>query len=217
MDVSEILKLLATVSIGLDDPDDGDIAVFMQFINLCYFEILQLTISQNPLVTVLQEKLDCTNGKLSSPTKAIFKPEHVYEIALNNPLDPTIFDNIVKADPGIIQTGSPNQWYYWNNSINVYPLTTSLVAQGGGYGLWYIPQPAPLTATSKTTDILIPALYQQILAFGAAYYVFQSETGFKDQTKMVNAQVQWEDGKKKLFAYLKNISGKKTFSTYSPV
>lgn len=217
MDVTDILKLLATLSIGLDDPDDGDISVFIQYINLCYFEILQLTIAQNPLITVLQEKLDCTNGVLSPTTKSIFNPRFVYDIAQNIPLQPSIFDDVIKVDPSLKKTGIPNQWYYSNNSINIYPLTTSLVAQGGGYGFWYIPQPDPLKVTSKTSDIMIPALYQQILAFGAAYYVFQSETGFKDQNKMLNAQMQWEDGKKKLFAYLKNISGKQTFSTYSPV
>jgi len=79
MDVSEILKLLATLSIGLDDidvtnPDDSDVVVFMRFINLAYFELLQATISESPIVVNLNEQLDCTNGVLSTTSEPIFIP-----------------------------------------------------------------------------------------------------------------------------------------------
>ena len=65
MDVSQILTLLATLSIGLDEPTDSDVVVFMQYINLCYFEILQETIAQNPLVVINHELLDCKIGRAS--------------------------------------------------------------------------------------------------------------------------------------------------------
>lgn len=217
MDVSEILKLLATLSIGLDDPDEGDTAVFMKFINLCYFELLQAVLNESPTVVKLHEKLDCTNGVLSATSKPIFFPKAVYNIANNVPMTGTTEEDILKFDPAIKNTGNPQQWYHANGVINTYPLSTSTVVGGGGFGIRYIAEPEPLTALSLSSDILIPTMYQQVLADGASYYVFQSETGFKDQTKMSSAQMRWEDGKKKLFAYMKNISGKKHYSTYSPV
>ena len=217
MDVSEILKLLATLSIGLDDPTDSDIVVFMQFINLCYFEILQETISQSPLVINSHERLNCTDGVLDPTDDPIFIPKLIYDIARNVPLTGTIAEEIEKEDPAIKKTGTPQQWYYKNGVINVYPLATSLVSDGGGFGVKYIRTPEPLTQYSTSSEIFIPTLYQQILADGAAYYVFQSETGFKDQTKMKMAMDKWEMGKKKIFTYMKNICGKKYYSTYSAV
>lgn len=217
MDVSEILKLLAILSIGLDDPQDSDIVVFMKYINLCYFELLQATLSQNPLAVKLNEHLDCNNGVLAATSQNIFIPKQIYNIASNLPLTPTIESNVLENDPGLTKTGEPQQWYYANGVINVYPLTTSLVSDGKGFGVRYIPQPVPLTVSSLSADILIPALYQQVLADGASYYLFQSETGFKDQMKMEASMARWIEGKQKIFAYMKNISGKNSFSTYSPV
>jgi hypothetical protein len=222
MDVTEILKLLATLSIGLDDinvtdENDSDVVVFMRYINLAYFELLQATASENPLLVKEHEKLDCTDGVLASTAKPIFIPKIVYNISSNVPLIGGLEEDILKNDPALKQTGSPLQWYYANGVINVYPLVTSAVADDGGFGLRYVPQPSYLKNSSLSSDIWIPSLYQQTLADGASYYLFQSETGFKDQSKMQAAMARWEDGKKKLFSYMKNISGKKILSTYSPV
>ena len=218
MDVSQILKLLATLSIGLDDPTDSDKVVFMQFINLCYFELLQETIAQNPLVPVINDFLDCTDGDCEPTSTPIFIPKVVYDIASNQPLTGTTFDEVIKKDPGFTNTdGLAQEWFYSGGIISIYPVVTSLVADGNGIGIRYIEQPAPLTANSLSADILIPYMYQQVLADGASYYLFQSETGFKDQLKMQASMARWMEGKQKLFSYMKNISGKKTFSTYSPV
>lgn len=217
MDVSKILSLLATLSIGLDDPQESDIIVFMKYINLAYFELLQSVLTESPIVVKLHEQLDCTNGVLSATSQSIFIPKSVYDIATNVPMSGTTEEDILKFDPAVIKTGNPQKWYYANGVINTYPLSTSAVSTGGGFGIRYIAQPAPLTELSLSSDILIPASYQQVLADGASYYVFQSETGFKDQNKMLLAHDKWENGKKRLFAYMKNISGKKHYSTYCPV
>lgn len=222
MDVTEILKILATLSIGLDDIDvtnenDSDVIVFLRYINLVYIQLLNATASENPLIVKFHEKLDCINGVLSPTSKPIFFPKVIYDISSNTPLMGTLEGDVLQKDPSLTETGSPFQWYYSNGDINVYPLATSLVVNGGGFGIRYIAQPSLLKLTSLSSDILIPPMYQQILADGASYYVFQSETGFKDQGKMMSAQAKWEDGKRQLFSYMKNISGKKILSTYSPV
>lgn len=222
MDVTEILKLLATLSIGLDDIDvtdqnNSDVVVFLRYINLVYFELLQATANENPLIVNLHENLDCTNGVLSATSSPIFFPKIVYTISSNLNLIGALEGEILQRDPALKQTGSPSHWYYANGVINVYPLITSTVATGGGFGVRYISQPPALKFNSLSSDILIPTLFQQILVDGAAYYVFQSETGFKDQTKMASAMSRWEDGKRKLFSYMKNISGKKLLSTFSYV
>lgn len=215
MDVSEILKLLATLSIGLDDPTDSDVVVFMQYINLCYFEIIQETISQNPLCVIKKEVLDCTDGKVDSTSSPIFIPKVIYDSASNIALSGTTFDEVIENDPGITQKGNPTQWYYSGGFINVYPYIAGLKAQS--IGIQYIAQPPKLQSSTKSEDILIPPLFQQILADGASYYLFQSESGFKDQMKMQASIARWETGKQKLFAYMKNIAGRKHLSTYSSI
>lgn len=217
MDVSEILKLLATLSIGLDNPDDSDIVVWMRYINLCYFELLQATLSESPTVVKLHEKLDCTNGILAPTSQSIFIPKMVYNIASNTPLNKSLEEDVLNIDPSLTKTGTPQQWYYANGNINIYPITTNAVNAGGGFGIWYIAEPNLLKSISLSSDILIPKVYQQLLADGASYYIFQSETGFKDQNKIDRAQTRWEDGKKKLFSYMKNISGKNILSTFRAV
>ena len=223
MDVKQILALMATLSIGLDqidtdDPKNLDVIIFMQYLNLAYFEILNLTLTQNPQVPIVNQSLNCNNGICDATSSPIFIPKSVYDIKSNRPLEGTTLEEVMKRDPGLqIKTAPALEWYYSNGTINIYPNVTSLLADGNGIGIRYIAQPAPLTRDTPSSGILIPYMYQQLLADGASYYLFQSETGFKDQLKMQAAFTRWEEGKRKLFAYMKNISGKKHFSTYSPI
>ncbi len=215
MDVSEILKLLATLSIGLDDPTDSDIVVFMQYINLCYTEILQETLAQNPHVNIIDDLLDCNAGIVDPTTFPIFIPISVYDIAKNAPLTATTREDVLKKDPGLKTLGTGTHWYMSGGNINLHPIGSSLLDSGNGIGVKYIAEPDMLTASSASSDILIPKMYQNILADGASYYLFQSETGFKDQTKMQASMMRWDLGKQKLFSYMKNLGGKKIFSTFS--
>lgn len=303
MDVSQILSLLGTLSIGLDQPTDSDIVVYMLYLNIAYSEILQETISQNPNVPILTDTLIPSSSGQISPSQFsqipfIFKT--VYDAGSNRTLTATNLQAIQKKDPGFIRSGMPLEWYYSGGNLNIYPyygnsfnslsnvsftwvsatsftmnitdnslianffvgqnLQLSInnivynlqIAPGGinttvpnkitftvsgdsipsftgtdvvslsyasfsNIGVTYIAQPALLTPLTLSANILIPALYQYILADGAAYYVFQSETGFKDQTKMQTSYTRWMEGKQKLFAYLKNFGGQKYYSTYSPV
>jgi hypothetical protein len=224
MDVKEILKLLATLSIGLDDIDvesdnpSLDVIVFMRYINQAYTEILQSTLAESPFVRKRKESVNCNDGDCDATEETIFLPITVYDVESNSPLLKTTYEEILKIDPGFTKEGViPEKWFYWNGIISVYPIVTSLLADGKGIGVAYIPQPDLLTKDSESADIAIPAMYQSLLVDGASYYLFQSETGFKDQLKMQAAMKRWEDGKQKLFAYMKNFSGKQYYSTYSAV
>src|SRR6185437_7256433 len=140
-------------------------------------ELLQATLSENPLVVKLHEKLDCNNGILSPTSQPIFIPKIVYDIATNFPLNKSLEEEVISIDPSLTKTGNAQKWYYANGNINIYPIITSAVNTGGGFGIRYVPQPALLKSSSLSSDILIPTLYQYLLADGASYYIFQSETG----------------------------------------
>jgi len=214
MDVSQILNLLGSLSIGLDDPSESDIDVYINYLNIAYRELLQETIIQNPNVPILTEVVVSTelDGVLPGLlTQDPFIIKTVFDSDRNVPLKPTNLDAIQRTDPGITKTGLPSQWYYSSGSINLYPKFA------GNIGVTYIAQPALLDVNTISANILIPRMYQYILADGAAYYVFQSETGFKDQMKMAACSDRWQKGKRDLFSYYKNLGGQKFYSTYSAV
>jgi hypothetical protein len=300
MDVSQILQLLGTLSIGLDQPSDSDIVVYLLYLNVAYSEILQETLSQNPNVPVLTDTvIPSANGAiaLTQLSQIPFTIKTVYDAAQNIALLPTNIQAIQQNDPGFLNAGAPRNWYMSGGNIHIYPypnntntpsissfvwvsstsftinftdtsmaanffigqtlqlsinsvvysvqisgidvtvpnqitftITGPPIPQFSGVdavflsyasftniGITYIPQPALLTSLTLSANILIPPLYQYILADGAAYYVFQSETGFKDANKMQTSYVRWMEGKQRLFAYLRNQGGQKYYSTYSPV
>lgn len=211
MDVSELLTLMSTLSIGLDEPTDSDIPVFLRFLNLAYFEILQETLVQNPNVPLITELLDCVDGAVPVTAAIPFNFKCVWDHARNIPLTPTNLETIQKTDPAVSQAGTPENWYLSGGSVNVYPLFT------GKIGVRYIAEPEYLKHRTLSEDILIPKTYQLVLADGAAYYMFQSETGFKDATKMDMAMRKWVEGKRNVLLYFKNLGGKQYYSTYSVV
>jgi hypothetical protein len=211
MDVSELLILMSTLSIGLDEPTDSDIPVFLRYLNLAYSEILQETLVHSSDVPLITEVLDCENGVVPATASKPFNIKCVWDNAFNIPLTATTLEEVTKTDPAVTRTGTPVKWYRSGGAINVYPLYT------GKIGVRYIATPDALKATTLSEDILIPKLYQSVLADGASYYLFQSETGFKDARKMDASMARWIEGKGNLCIYLKNLAGKQYFSTYSPV
>jgi hypothetical protein len=300
MDVSQILQLLGTLSIGLDQPSDSDIVVYLLYLNIAYSEILQETISQNPNVPILTDTLiPGSNGAIamSQFSQPPFIIKTVYDASANVPLMATNLQKVQQKDPGFLSSGYPSEWYMSGGNLNIYPYpsftntptidsfvwvsSTSFTinisdnsiiadffvgqtlqlsidtviytvqiseidlnvpnqitftvtgtpipdfsgadsvslsfASFRNIGVTYIPQPALLTQQMVSAQILIPPLYQYILADGAAYYVFQSETGFKDPIKMQTSYARWIEGKQRLFAYLRNQGGQKYYSTYSVV
>ena len=211
MDVKNIITLMATLSIGLDEPSDSDIPVFLSFLNLAYKDILQETLVQNPTVPFISQTLTCTNGVLADTQYEPFIVRKVWDVVSNTPLKSTNLDKIEEIDPSISQTGGAQEWYYAGGKINIYPLFT------GQIGIRYVKEPSDLKMTDSSSEILIPKVFQTILVDGAAYYLFQSETGFKDTLKMAESKYRWEKGRIKLFNYLKNLGGQYSYSTYSAV
>ena len=54
MNVSDLIDLMANLSIGLDNPSDSDTVTFLKFLNLAYFELLQDSHAQNPQVPIIR-------------------------------------------------------------------------------------------------------------------------------------------------------------------
>lgn len=212
MNVKEIITLLSTLSIGLDDPSESDTVVFLRYLNLAYFELLRSTILKNPIYPKTRETLVCTNGVLSPTSNNIYSIRRVYVPDSNKFLNETNFDYISKIDPALLYTSTTPELYYYNSgNVNIYPIYT------GNIGIVYCSNPSSLNINSLSSDIYIPELYHSVLIDGASYYLFQSETGFKNEIKMQESLNKWKEGKTLLSEYLVTLGGQKYYSTYSSV
>lgn len=212
MNVKEIITLLSSLSIGLDEPTESDTTIFLRYLNLAYFELLRSTILKNPVYPKIRETLACTDGILDPTANSIYSIRIVYVSDSNTPLKETNFDYISKIDPSLSKTSTaPDFYYYDSGNVNIYPLYT------GNIGIVYCSNPNNLNINSLSSDIYIPEIYHSVLVDGASYYLFQSETGFKNEIKMQEAFNRWKDGRTLLSEYLTALGGQKYFSTYSSV
>lgn len=214
--VGEILNLVAELSIGLDSPTADDIPIFLNYLNLAHFELFSQTATVNPIVNIQRDVLAVTDGVVDPLTHDVFSFRSVYRADLNVQIHPTSIDKIIERDPSNITTGDPSFWYYSNGRLNVWPLFT----QGtdiGGIGVLYNTQPAPLGQNDDLSDYY-PIGFHPLLVEGTCYYLFQSETGFKNDAKMNRSYKRWKDGKTILYNYLITLGSGKTFrSTYSRI
>ena len=212
MTVNEILINAALLGVGLDNPSPNDLDIFLRYLNLAHWELIRKTAPFNPRVVVLNEEQPCIEGVVNPLNNTPFAFKKVYESTLNRSLEPTSIDEIQKSDPGLIKTATyPSSWYYFNNTLNVYPIFS------GTIGVWYIPQPTPLDFNTLEQNIPYPIPYHPILIDGTCYYLFQGEGAFKDGVKMQTALARWEKGKTELMSYLISLSGQTYYSTFSQV
>lgn len=212
MNVKEIITLVSSLSIGLDEPTASDTVIFLRYLNLAYFELLRLTILKNPVYPKVRETLQCTNGILDPTSSSIFSIRSIYLPDSNTQLTGTNFDYISSIDPNLSQVATSPQFYYYDSgNLNTYPLFT------GNVGIVYCANPLTLNINSLSYDIYLPEIYHSVLVDGTSYYLFQSETGFKNTMKEQQSLGRWNDGKTNLNAYLISLGGQKHYSTYSPV
>jgi hypothetical protein len=211
MDVQHLLSLMAQLSVGLDEPTEDDIPIYLNYINLAYAEIYTKTALSNPRAPLVREILDVTAGVLPDLQSLPYFIRKVWRVDRNFPLDAQDYDVLIASDPALTKTGDPRYWTYANNQITVYPL------YAGQIGICYIPEPDELTEDTVETDIVLPKLFHSVLAHGGAYYLFQSEMGVKNQAKMMLAEQRWTMGQKSILAYFRALKGRPYLSTYSEV
>lgn len=212
MNVSDILNDIGLLGVGLENPTSEDQAVFLKYLNLAHFDLFRKTAALNPKVIVLHQTVNANNGVLDPLAFYPFLVKKVYVVQQNWLLNPISIDVIQKDDPSISKVETrPQYWYYYNNTLNIYPLYT------GQIGVFYIPDPISLEADTYEINIPYPVAFHPILIDGACYYLFQGEGAFKDALKMQTALARWEQGKTELMSYLTTLAGQSYYSTFSRV
>lgn len=213
--VGEILNLVSQLSIGLDSPTNDDIPIFLSYLNLAHYELYKKVASVNTIIPIQRDILNVTNGIVDPLTQSMFKIRSVYRNDINVQLKPYIYNRIQEKDPSLSITGEPIYWYYINNTLSVWPLFTQTIANGG-IGVVYNIQASPFDLEENSDlSIYYPEVYHPLLVDGTAYYMFQSETGFRNDNKMNAMATRWEVGKTNLYNYFLMSGGDNFYSTYS--
>lgn len=210
--VTDVLNLVANLSIGLDNPTDDDQEIFLRYLNLAHFELFQHTAPVNPFIPIQSDMLDVNNGVVDNLTAPLFSFRSVYRTDSNKELIPYSYDKILDKDPGLIITGEPIYWYYINNKLNVWPLWT----EEEGIGVRYNIASNPFQLNNDLSPIY-PVQFHPLLIDGTCYYLFQTETGFKNESKMMNSQKRWKNGISNIYNYFVMLGGKPIYSTYSKI
>lgn len=209
MTVNEMINLISTLSVGLDAPSADDQEIFLRYLNLAHYELYRKTAHTNPAVGLVREVLDVVDGDAEDTSSPFFMVRSVYRTDQNMEITPSSLDDVQAEDPQHTKVGSPRLWYYANNKISVYPIYT------GEIGILYVKAPTPFTLNTSQAEIPYPPIFHSVLVHGASYYLFQGETGFRNETKMKDNELKWMNESTQLLQYLTNISGKKYYSTFS--
>lgn len=210
--VSDILDLMANLGIGLDEPTKDDNEIYLRYLNLAHFELYRHTASVNPFLILQKDILSVNNGVVDSLTAPLFSIRKVYRTDTNLGLIAYSIDKVLDSDPSLSVIGNPIYWYYANNNLNVWPLWT----QQDGLGVIYNTEINYLKINDDLNSYY-PLSFHPLLADGAVYYLFQSETGFKNDIKMKKAEERWNEGRTNLYNYFLTVAGKPIYSTFSRI
>ena len=212
MDVKEIISLMALMGVGLDEPTPTDQDIFLKYLNLAHYELYRITAAS--LIRFIGEnssyQFDETGKILNLPSFYFSLDEFEYNGT------PLIFKdiNVIKrefSDNSLTSSGQPLHWYYkYGGDVFLYPVfgTPSEV------NVTVIPNVKKFTILTTSEEIPYPEPYVTSLIHGALYYVFQSESGFKNIEKMKSEEAKWNQEKTLLLEYLQKFQSDPT-STYS--
>ena len=211
MQVSDLLGLMANLSVGLDNTTPTERTIFLQYLNLAHFELYQETANFNQDL-ILQENLASPeNTNTVTLSQIPYVMNAVYDVTHKQTLNRISRADLLSLDPALAATGTPEKYFIQKDSLQFYPTQTAVTQ----VSVWYTPQPSLLTENTDESEIPYPPAYHPVLVDGGLYYLFQQEGGFKNTTKENEALIRWQNGKTRLLSYLYTSSGEflPTFSS----
>lgn len=203
MQVSDLLGVMANLSVGLDNTTPTERTIFLQYLNLAHFELYQETANFNQDL-ILQENLaNLENTNTVTLSQIPYVMNAVYDVTHKQTLNRISRADLVAQDPALAATGTPEKYFIQKDSLQFYPTQTAVTQ----VSIWYTPQPSLLTENTDESEIPYPPAYHPVLVDGGLYYLFQQEGGFKNTTKENEALIRWKNGKTRLLSYLYTSNG----------
>jgi hypothetical protein len=211
MQVSDILLLMGTLSVGNDNVTAGEKAVFLQYLNLANLELFRETASLNQDI-FQEERLTFESGGQTKDLSGLpFTIQSVFDTTAKNILEPVSVMDLTLDERTSTTTGTPGKYSIQKKTVTLYPTPKmeTLIS------VFLIGQPATLAENTQEDDIPYPPAFHDVLVDGALYYLFQQEGGFKSTSKELESRERWEKGKSRLLSYLffRNNANVSTFSS----
>lgn len=212
MQVSDLITLMGTLSVGSDNVTASERAIFLQYLNLAHFQLYQETAAWNDDLLVSETLSTFAESPVITLSQFPFAMNSVFDNTNKQALSQKSIRDIIVDDPLLSKSGEPQIFYVIKNQLNFYPVPNDIVE----VKVWYTPQPSSLNENSEEQDIPYPVAFHQVLADGALYYLFQQEGGFKNTVKEGEARERWMTGKTSLLSYMYSNSAQ-YLSTFSNV
>jgi hypothetical protein len=212
MDVKEMISLMRTLGIGEVYKDNVSDNIALQYLNLSHEELYSVTAGVNddlylPRETYITNFNDTSFILNNKP----FLISTIYRSGQRCPLEGKSVDNFDEYQERNIYNGDPVIYTNIGSVVEFYPISSNVSYT---FKVRYKPEKTSFNLNTPESSIPYPVSYHRVLVNGALYYMFQDESGFKNQIKENEANKKWEEGKLDLINYLIGRS-KQSISTYS--
>jgi hypothetical protein len=197
MQVSDLITLMGTLSVGSDNVTPSERAIFLQYLNLAHFQLYQETSTWNDDLLVEETLRTSAELPIITLSQIPFVMIGVFDNTNKRTLSQKSIQDLIIEDPSFSATGKPKSFYLIKDQLNFYPVPSDILEVKA----WYTPQPTSLKDNSEEIDIPYPLAFHPILVDGALYYLFQQEGGFKNTVKEGEARERWNNGKSFLLSY----------------
>ena len=197
MQVSDLITLMGTLSVGSDNVTTAERAIFLQYLNLAHFQLYQETANWNDDLLLAEILSTSAESPVITLSQIPFVMIGVFDTTNKQTLSQKSIQDLIVEDPSFSAIGKPKSFYLIKNQLNFYPVPSNIIE----VKVWHTPQPTSLKDDSEEKDIPYPVAFHPVLVDGALYYLFQQEGGFKNTVKEGEARERWNNGKSFLLSY----------------
>ena len=211
MIVSEMLDMMALLSVGADTLTPATQAIFLKYLNLANKWLYAETASLNPDLLVNESITTETGAESVDLAEEPFSVSKVYVDDFYSALELKFFLDFLDLKRNMRLSGRPQFFTFRKKELSFYPVET-----GKQYTLdiWYVPPVSTLESDTGEDGIPLPVAFHPVLVDSALYYLFLDEEGFKETRKAQDAKERAQKGKDRLVAYL-YANTRQTISTFS--
>lgn len=209
--VSEMLEMMALLSVGSDALTPSTQNIFLKYLNLANQILYTDTANINPDLLVDESITTEVNVDSVELSTTPFSVPKLYTNGSDRPLQHKFFLDFLDLKRNMRLSGRPQFFTFRKNELSFYPIES-----GKQYTLdvWYVPPVETLRADTGEESIPLPVSFHHVLVDTALYYLFLDEEGFKETKKAQEAKERAQKGKGRLIAYLYSNTCQ-TISTFS--
>ncbi len=199
MNVSDMISAMNILGIGEVYNDDDSTRIALVFLNLAHDELYRETANLNSDVLVKDIITTTANQSILPLGRPTFSVSKVLQVGSKRKIKGKSVLEFADYESENIESADPLIYTKIKQTVNIHPIIPTSIYT---FNIWSVPERTPLFINTLESAIPYPLSYQSVLVNGALYYLFQDESGFKNQTRENEALRRWINGKSDLISYL---------------